>query len=116
MKIGPCVIEWRKLELNRQHVELCLRKSAPVAVVAPVGESVSRSQANVPPHAVTKTIDSAASVTALKAATLEGLLFRNVAALVIGKPQRKRDHADVARNCWEADQARTFLLLKATLR
>jgi integrase len=46
---------------------------------------------------------------ALKAAMLEGLVFRNVAALVIGKPQRKRDHADVARNCWEADEARTFL-------
>jgi integrase len=46
---------------------------------------------------------------ALKAATLEGLVFRNVAALVIGKPRWKRDHADVARNCWEADEARTFL-------
>lgn len=46
---------------------------------------------------------------ALKAATLEGLVFRNVAALVIGKPRWKRDHADVARNCWEADDARTFL-------
>ncbi|MGH9370240.1 MAG: tyrosine-type recombinase/integrase [Vicinamibacterales bacterium] len=46
---------------------------------------------------------------ALKAATLEGLVFRNVAALVIGKPQRRRDHADVARNCWEVDEVRAFL-------
>jgi integrase len=46
---------------------------------------------------------------ALKAATLEGLVFRNVAALVIGKPQRRRDHGDIARNCWEVDEARTFL-------
>jgi integrase len=47
---------------------------------------------------------------ALKAATLEGLVTRNVASLVIGKPQWKRDHHDnVARNCWEADEARAFL-------
>jgi integrase len=34
---------------------------------------------------------------------------RNVASLVIGKPQWKRDHEDVARNVWDADEARKFL-------
>jgi integrase len=46
---------------------------------------------------------------ALKAAVLEGLVFRNVASLVIGKPQWKRNHEDVARNCWEAHEAQGFL-------
>jgi integrase len=46
---------------------------------------------------------------ALKAAVLEGLVTRNVAALVIGKPQFKRDHADLAKNVWDSDEARQFL-------
>jgi integrase len=46
---------------------------------------------------------------ALKAATLDSLVTRNVAALVIGKPQANRDHADVANNVWEVDEARAFL-------
>jgi hypothetical protein len=39
---------------------------------------------------------------ALKAAVLEGLVTRNVASLVIVKPQWKRDHEEVARNVWDA--------------
>jgi integrase len=46
---------------------------------------------------------------ALKAAMLEQLLSRNVASLVIGKPQFRRDHDAVRRNCWEAHEAREFL-------
>jgi hypothetical protein len=46
---------------------------------------------------------------ALKAAVLDGLLFRNVASLVVGKPRIRRDHADVGRNCWEAHEAHSFL-------
>jgi integrase len=46
---------------------------------------------------------------ALKAASLEGLVLRNVASIVVGKPRVRRDHKDVARNCWEADEAQTFL-------
>jgi len=46
---------------------------------------------------------------ALKAAQLDGLVLRNVASLVIGKPQFRRDHDDVQRNCWEAAEAQTFL-------
>jgi integrase len=34
---------------------------------------------------------------------------RNVASLVIGKPQFRRDHDEVSHNCWEADEARAFL-------
>ena len=45
----------------------------------------------------------------LKAALLEGLVFRNVASLVIGKPQFRRDHDGVRRNCWEPDEAQAFL-------
>jgi integrase len=47
---------------------------------------------------------------ALKAATLEGLLIRNVASIVVGKPQIRRDHSDVSGNCWEADEAQKFLV------
>lgn len=50
---------------------------------------------------------------ALKAACIEGLVTRNVAALVVGKPQWKRSHEDVAQNAWEADEARRFLLAAA---
>ncbi len=46
---------------------------------------------------------------ALKAAVLEGLVARNVAAIVIGKPQIRGDHSDVAANCWEAIDAQRFL-------
>ena len=46
---------------------------------------------------------------ALKAATLEGLVFRNVAALVVGKPHARTHHEDIRANCWTADEARDFL-------
>lgn len=46
---------------------------------------------------------------ALKAAVLEGLLTRNVAALVVGKPRPQRDHDALLNNCWDADEARAFL-------
>ena len=46
---------------------------------------------------------------ALKAAVLEGLVNRNVAPLVIGKPYAKRDHAELAQNVWEPEEARAFL-------
>ncbi len=46
---------------------------------------------------------------ALKAAQHEGLLARNVAKLVIGKPHRKEGHQDVLEHCWEAEEARAFL-------
>jgi hypothetical protein len=46
---------------------------------------------------------------ALKAATLEGLVSRNVASLVIGKPRTQRDYEDIRNQCWTADEARQFL-------
>jgi integrase len=46
---------------------------------------------------------------ALKAAVLEGLVVRNVASLVVGKPRTRRDHDAVRENCWTADEARAFL-------
>lgn len=46
---------------------------------------------------------------ALKAAMIEGLVTRNVASLVVGKPQVTRDHDRLRQNCWEADEARKFL-------
>lgn len=46
---------------------------------------------------------------ALKAATLDGLVTRNVAALVVGKPRIRRDHGDVQANAWEAHEARALL-------
>jgi integrase len=46
---------------------------------------------------------------ALKCATHEGLVFRNVATLVVGKPRIRRDHERLRQNCWEADEARAFL-------
>lgn len=46
---------------------------------------------------------------ALKAAVLEGLVPRNVADLVVGKPRGKEGHEDVMRNCWEAEDAQKFL-------
>ena len=47
---------------------------------------------------------------ALKAATLEGLVQRNVASIVVGKPRIRRDHSDVSKNCWEAHEAHAFLV------
>ncbi len=46
---------------------------------------------------------------ALQAAVLEGLVQRNVAKLVIGKPHATKDHQDVLEHCWEASEAKTFL-------
>lgn len=46
---------------------------------------------------------------ALKAAVLEGLVTRNVASIVVGKPRIRRDHTDIAANCWEAHGAQAFL-------
>lgn len=48
---------------------------------------------------------------ALKAATLQGLVARNVASLVVGKPHVKDQYADVLANCWTAEEARRFLLV-----
>jgi integrase len=46
---------------------------------------------------------------ALKAAQLQGLVQRNVASLVVGKPHRPEGREDVMRHCWEADEARQFV-------
>jgi integrase len=48
---------------------------------------------------------------ALKAAQLQGLVQRNVASLVIGKPHRREGHDDVLQHCWEAEEARRFLVV-----
>jgi integrase len=47
---------------------------------------------------------------ALQAAVLEGLVQRNVAKLVVGKPHASDDHADVRAHCWDVDEARAFLV------
>ncbi|MGH2524445.1 MAG: hypothetical protein ACRDH2_18210 [Anaerolineales bacterium] len=46
---------------------------------------------------------------ALKAAQLKGLVQRNVASLVIGKPHRPERRQDVMQHCWDAEEARRFL-------
>ena len=46
---------------------------------------------------------------ALKAAELEGLVVRNVAKIVVGKPQQRHDPEAVRESCWTADEARAFL-------
>src|SRR5262249_26015643 len=46
---------------------------------------------------------------ALKAAMLEGLVARNVAPLVVGKPQAHGTHEDIRSQCWTAAEARSFL-------
>lgn len=46
---------------------------------------------------------------ALQAAVLEGLVQRNVAKLVVGKPHAQEGHQDVLVHCWEAHEAKTFL-------
>jgi len=48
---------------------------------------------------------------ALKAAVLEGLVQRNVAPLVIGKPRRGENHEAIRSHCWEAHEARAFLIV-----
>src|SRR5262245_55933890 len=46
---------------------------------------------------------------ALKAAQMQGLVTRNVATLVMGKPRRKEGHADAIIHCWTAEDAQRFL-------
>lgn len=46
---------------------------------------------------------------ALKAAVMQDLIPRNAASLVIGKPKRQADHGDLAANCWDGPEAKTFL-------
>ena len=46
---------------------------------------------------------------ALKAAQLQGLVQRNVASLVVGKPHRPEGREDVLHHCWEAEKARRFI-------
>ena len=46
---------------------------------------------------------------ALQAAVLEGLVQRNVAKLVVGKPHAPEGHQDALAHCWEANEAKAFL-------
>jgi integrase len=46
---------------------------------------------------------------ALKAAMLDGLVTRNVASIVVGKPRINRDHGDIGKNCWQAHEAHAFI-------
>ena len=46
---------------------------------------------------------------ALKAATMQDLVPRNAASLVIGKPRRREGHEHSQENCWEPEDARKFL-------
>ena len=46
---------------------------------------------------------------ALKAAQQQGLVTRNVATLVMGKPRRKEGHTDAMIHCWTAEEAKQFL-------
>src|SRR5262249_24888365 len=46
---------------------------------------------------------------ALKAAQMQGMVTRNVATLVIGKPRQQEGHPDVLAHCWTADEAQRFL-------
>jgi integrase len=46
---------------------------------------------------------------ALKATQLQGLVQRNVATLVVGKPHRPEGHEDVLQHCWEAEEAKQFI-------
>src|SRR5262249_2263100 len=46
---------------------------------------------------------------ALKAAQTQGLVIRNVASLVIGKPHRAERHAEILTHCWTAADAQHFL-------
>jgi len=46
---------------------------------------------------------------ALKAAQMQGLVSRNVATLVVGKPRPKAPHDGARQACWSAEEARSFL-------
>jgi hypothetical protein len=46
---------------------------------------------------------------ALKAAQLQGLVQRNAASLVIGKPHRPEAREDVLHHCWEVEEAKQFI-------
>jgi integrase len=46
---------------------------------------------------------------ALKAATKQDLVPRNVAGLVIGKPRGTHDRKEVMEHCWDEQEAKTFL-------
>jgi integrase len=47
---------------------------------------------------------------ALQAAVLEGLVQRNVAKLVVGKPHAPEGHQDAMEHCWEGHEAKTLLV------
>jgi integrase len=47
---------------------------------------------------------------ALQAAVLDGLVQRNVAKLVVGKPHAPEGHEDAREHCWEAHEAKAFLV------
>jgi integrase len=47
---------------------------------------------------------------ALQAAVLDGLVQRNVAKLVVGKPHAPEGQEDARQHCWEAHQAKAFLV------
>jgi hypothetical protein len=40
---------------------------------------------------------------------MQGLVQRNVASLVIGKPHRPERREDMLMHCWEAEEARRFI-------
>jgi integrase len=46
---------------------------------------------------------------ALKSAMLEGLVTRNVATIVVGKPRINRSHDAVTQNCWEPHEAQALI-------
>lgn len=46
---------------------------------------------------------------ALKAATMQDLVPRNAASLVIGKPRGRQSLEDIRQNCWDPEEARKFL-------
>jgi integrase len=46
---------------------------------------------------------------ALKQAERQGLVQRNVASLVIGKPKQAEGHEAAMANCWEEDEAKRFV-------
>jgi integrase len=48
---------------------------------------------------------------ALQAAVLEGLVTRNVAKLVVGKPRQRNDGQDVLEHCWTAPEAKAFVAM-----
>jgi len=46
---------------------------------------------------------------ALKQAERQGLVQKNVASLVIGKPKQREGHEAAMQNCWEEEEARRFV-------